>query len=533
MVNLVFPKISKFNPKIRFLVLSTDKKPFDLQKMFVDAWKLFKIYDLFIAHLEDFQKHFDDFSVFAFDTFNELSKNRLIELKIYSNFTTNLEKFQKDRHSNLNGRKLKVVLFRFMMVCEGIEYQNGSYNIESLKYQDAEALKILSKVANFSIEFVKSQDNVNHGYQTSNFTFTGSLGMVEHELVDLAANSRLVAEYNTSNTLCLFPLTTTKLKFTVPKKLWNEVNIMLSIYNLFDNSLKLSFLAMFLVLPLLVYTFDKFNGSMESSLIKNYLMFYSIMSFVSVKLPSYWPSRFVTGSAVIVWLVIGNTYAGKMIEFLNTNYRLKQISSIEEMTKTNLDVKIPYPMAVLFEGNFVNATTSHSFINKIVKKSRELEKVGDKMAFIDVENMGEMIRSRNYALFFLENLIELLEKSYYDDNGNDLITHIEETPYEYYYAFSVPKTSPFVNRFNEILSNTFEAGIAKHQMNFAKAETDLILIKRLKSGKLQSNIVKSISFNQLHSTFYLFGLSLIVCFCVFLLETLIAATVKLNENSPN
>lgn len=211
-------------------------------------------------------------------------------------------------------------------------------------------------------------------------------------------------------------------------------------------------------------------------------MFYSIMTFVSVKLPSNWSSRNVTGAVVIVWLIIGNTYAGKMIEFLNTNFGLKQIGSIREIVESAMEVKIPYPMAILFEGKFENTTESQLFMNKIANKGRELESRGDRMAFIDVGNMAEMIRSRKYALMFLDNLIGLLEKSFFDENGNDILTHTDETPYEYYYASSVPKTSPFVNRFNEILMHVFEAGIAKYQFSLAEGDTDLIYIRRMKEN---------------------------------------------------
>lgn len=533
LLNEIIPKLSKFNPKTTTLLFLTDKFSSDLvTKIFQVSWDGYKIHDVFIVFHDEFDKYFEPFSIYTFNTFHQSSPNQLVEILFHYNYTVatdTLQKFKVNRYRDLHGYRLKVVLFQFMMVCSGTEYKNGSFDIESLKFQDAEALKILSKIANFTIEFVKSADGVKHGYQTSNFTFTGSLGMVEYEQADFAANARLLAEYNTSNTLCLFPTTSTKLKFAVPKKLWKEVNILVSLYNFLDNSLKISFLVIFIVLPILIYVFDYLSVVRKhkiESLGYNYLMFYSVMTFVSIKLPQLWPSRFILGSVIIVWLIVGNTYAGKMIEFLNTSFGLKQIGSIKELTKTSLEVKVPYPMAILFEGNFENATDSHLFINKVVKKSRAMESVGDKMAFIDVENMGEMIRSRKYALLFLDNLIELLEKSFHDENGNDILTHIEETPYEYYYAMSVPKTSPFVQIFNEILMHIFEAGISKYQMSLAKGETDLIYVRRVKNGKIQSNTVKSISLDQLYSVFYYLLCGLAVSLLVFIVELIVRKLFK-------
>lgn len=529
----VFPKLKNFNPKIRTLIVLSESFSRELLKeIFTKAWTNFKIFDIVIIFDQEFKRYFEPFSIYAFNTFEASHQNQLFEAKFSGEASEGLEsfeRFQTNRNSNLNGYQLKVVLFQFMMVCEGTEYPNGTYKIDTLKYQDAEALKIMSKFANFSINFVKSSDGVKHGYQSSNYTFTGSLGMVEYEKADLAANARLVAEYNTTNTLCLFPTNTVKLKFAVPMKLSSEVKILVSLYNFLDGYLKISILAMFLVIPLILFFFDYITGSKKLSIdamIRNYLITYSVMTFVSISMPRYWPSRYVMGSVVLVWLIIGNTCAGKMIEFLNTNFGLKQISSIDEMSRTSLEVKIPYPMAILFEGEFDDAPKSHLFINKLVKVARALESVGDKMAFIDVDNMEEMIRSRKYALLFLDNILDFLEKSFYDDNGNDIMTHIEETPYEYFYAMSVPKTSPFVLRFNELLMRMFEAGVAKYQMSSAKGGNDLIYIRRLKAGAIPSDGVKAISLNQIFSVFSLYMCAMTCAVLVLILEIIFSNSRK-------
>lgn len=527
-INDYMPELKKLNPKIRFLLLLNDEFSREiLRKTFEVAFQQFGISDVFIVFAYDFKKFFEPFSVYAFNTFEAGDiTDRIIEINFSFDFAPGIEDLREiveNRYKNLGGYVLRVVLFKFMMVCEGTQFKNGSFDISTLKYQDAELLKILAKSANFSIKFVTSADGVNHGYQTSNFTFTGSLGMVEYEKADFAANARLLAEYNTSNTLNLFPTVPMSLKFMVPRKYATDVNILVGLYNFLDDGLKISILAMFIVIPAFVYALDSqgtSNTFSTEALIRTYLMFYSIMTFVSVKLPLRWSSRHVTGAVVIVWLIIGNTYAGKMIEFLNTNFGLKQIGSIQEIVESSMEVKIPYPFAILFEGNFENSTESHLFMNKIANKGRELESRGDRMAFIDVENMAEMIRSRKYALMFLDNLIGFLEKSFYDESGNDILTHIDETPYQYYYASSVPKTSPFVQRFNEIAMFVFEAGIPKYQRSLAEGDTDLIYIRRIMKNPPDSG-AKPMSLKQFASIFYLLVYGLVACSIVFFVEVLI------------
>lgn len=521
----VFPKISSFNPKIRFLIFLTGNVTEEmLKEIFLQGWTKYRIYDVFIIIDEEFKKFFHSFHVYSYNHFT-IQEKKLVSMEITYKFQSGLKamnEFKNKRFRNLNKYPLKVVLFRFMMVCDGETDESGNFKLETLKFQDAEALMILSKQMNFSIKFVKSSDGVNHGYQTSNKTFTGSLGMVEYEHADFAANARLVAEYNTSNTLCLFPTTTTKLKFSVPRKYWEEVNILASIFDFLDMDIKITLFAILIFVPSIIVVFDKIlgigNRRIFDSITSNYLLLYAIMTFVSYKLPKHWTSRWIIGGVIIIWLVIGNIYSGKMIEFLNTDSGLKQIKSIEEIMESDLIVKVPYPMAILFEGNFENTSKSHQFINKVVKESRKQEKARDKLAFIDIGNMDAMIRSKKYALLLLDNLIDHVEAVYYDKKGHNIMTHVEKTPYEYNYASSVPKTSPFVQSFNEILMRIFEAGLPKYQMNMAMVENDLIYIRRIKTGNVPNDCLKSISLNQLYSVFSLYFIMIGFSICAFIIE---------------
>lgn len=528
LLHKVFPKIEKYNPKTRFLIFLTghvtDEK---MHEIFLKGWNQYRIHDIFIIIDEEFKRFFQTFSVYSYNFFtNErIDGHQLIKIDfafMFGEGLDQLESFKLKRFSNLNGYSLKVVLFRFLMVCAGEIDSSGNFILDTLKFQDAEALKILSKYMNFTIKFVKSSDGINHGYQNSNKTFTGSLGMIEYEHADFAANARIVSEHDTSNSLCLFATTTTKLKFAVPKKYWDEVNILASIYKFLDINLKVAIFTIFIVSPTIILIFDRIQGikkyTIFESLTSNYLMFYAIMTFVSVKLPKNWTSRWIIGGVIILWLIIGNMYSSKMIEFLNTNSGLKQIESIDELMESGLSVRVPYPMAILFEGDFQNTSKSHQFINRVVTKSRELERAGNKWAFVDVENMGDLIRSKKFALLILDNLIDHVENVYYDKNGNNILTHIERTPYEYNYATSVPKTSPFVQRFNEVLMRIFEAGISKYQMNMALSDNDLIYIRRMKEGNVPNNGLKSISLQQLYSVFHVYLISIVSCLCIFIAE---------------
>ena len=89
------------------------------------------------------------------------------------------------------------------------------------------------------------------------------------------------AEYNTTNTLCLFPSVSKKLIFTVPKKVWAEVNILVSLLNFLDDALKTWILVMFIVNPLLVCLIDRVCTSTHitfESVLYNNLIAFSVMT---------------------------------------------------------------------------------------------------------------------------------------------------------------------------------------------------------------------------------------------------------------
>lgn len=524
-LEIAFPRVAVFNHKMRILLLICDEiSDIDLIRMFNDTWEKFKIFDIFLINLHDNEN--DKLTVYSYFTFHSsLPENRLVKF----NFTASrpspgfdsLRQFIKETRSNLNGFKLRAVIFPFMMVCSASRFSNGSLNFDSLKYQDAENLKILSKFANFTVKLVDSPDKILHGFQNSNNKFTGSLGMVEYENADLAANSRTVAEYNTSNSLFLFPTTTMKLKFAVPKKLKVDINLISSMINLFDSYMLWSFPLIFMFTPFLLIAIEIIYGRRSSifeATSRYYLMIFAIMTSVSINIPNHWTLRLVIIGVVLFWLNIGSIYSGKMIEFLNTNYGLRQIKSIDEMSRAQLEIKIPYPMITLFEQKVDNMTKHHKFIHDVVVHGRQLEKNKDRMAFIDIHNMDEMINSKRYGLMFLDFIIEFLEQSHYDEAGNERMTHFDETPYEYYWAMTVPKTSPFVPIFNRILQRSFEAGIAKFQMNQARIGNHLIMIRRLKAGKIPSDDVQPISLNQIFPILMIYAWCVLSSVAIFIAE---------------
>jgi hypothetical protein len=64
-------------------------------------------------------------------------------------------------------------------------------------------------------------------------------------------------------------------------------------------------------------------------------------------------------------------------------------------------------------------------------------------------------------------------RMFYDEKGNDLITSVDSKD-DVFYATLIPRTSPFVDTFNEILIRIMEAGIVNYQKSLNESDSNLL-----------------------------------------------------------
>lgn len=163
-------KIAQFNPKLRILIILND---FDfsslVENVFELAWK-YKILNIYaVDYLFPSQ-------IYAYNPFDKalhtFSVNNI-------NYAT-IQNFEHARIRNLKGYKLKVTFFNSFLVSDGKTDENGNFLLETLRFPDGEAVKLLSKLANFTVEFVKSKDGFTYGWKAKNGTYTGEKIKVLH-----------------------------------------------------------------------------------------------------------------------------------------------------------------------------------------------------------------------------------------------------------------------------------------------------------------------------------------------------------------
>lgn len=346
--------------------------------------------------------------------------------------------------------------------------------------------------------------------------------LLEAGEAEMSGNSRLIIGRDLQNLIFLFPLFPSRQLFLIPKKHWEDVNLLQSIYTFFDTGTRLSILVTFAAVPAVIFFLNVKNDNKKQrfvDLTKYYSDGFAVVTQVSTKLPTTWPSRFVIGSFVIAWLVLSNTIAGKMIEFLNANLGMRNIQTVDELFKSDLIISIPAAMKMLYDQDYGEDVSDHyKFMHKTYKNSLRKFKKGDTFAFPDEFNFDQVFQTKKYAVAVSDNFAFRSLRMFYDEKGNDLITFVDSRA-EIFYSNLIQRNSPFVETFNEILMKILEAGITNYQNSLAEADSNLLYIQRAKNGKLPSTDPQSISLTQLSYIFYFYLWS--IGLTVFLIENFV------------
>jgi hypothetical protein len=160
----LFPKLSKFNPKIRLMLVLSDFNENILLELFSIAWEDFKILNIYIVDFRQLS------TFYAFNPFNRT----IVRFIANKSFDAKLIKsFEKARISNLHGTRLRSSFFTFFMLADGQADQQGNFNFETLRFPDGETVRILAKTSNFSVDIIKTADGITYGWKNPNGSFTG------------------------------------------------------------------------------------------------------------------------------------------------------------------------------------------------------------------------------------------------------------------------------------------------------------------------------------------------------------------------
>lgn len=133
-----------------------------------------------------------------------------------------------------------------------------------------------------------------------------------------------------------------------------------------------------------------------------------------------------------------------------------------------------------------------------------------------------LIDDDKFAYLWSDLYVESYLDQFYDPStGENNFENIPETAYEFYISLMAPKSSPFIEKFNEILVRFVETGIMDYHTNRAKEDNNMFWVKRVIKAETPNQENKAIKFAELKPLFKIYLYLIAASIVVFLLECLI------------
>lgn len=424
-----------------------------------------------------------------------------------------MKDFIRLRLQNLQGFNLPVSIFEYPMLSKSEYDDQGKFT--HFSYIEGDILQTLAKIMNFNPKYLKTSAGNTHGYQLENGTFIGDLAEVEYGRAELVANTRFISDaYNTSSSVFLKPIDMLKLQFIIPNRETKKF-IILSVYSVFDNLsiiLSLTVMAIFPIVHLFISYFEQRMRSKNVetvSLARSSLYTFAVVHNVSMNQPKLFSTRLIVSMILFYNIIMVSLYQSSILKNLNTNQEIGKIKIIEQLVDEGYQIKMPGYISALFKSRGKDKVSwmmkvtgqDKSMVTTMSYNLTEIIKPGQKIAFL---------WSGQYQGNYLDRFFDIR-------TGKNSFESVPDVPFEFYISLMAPKTSPFIERFNNILSRYVEGGLAIRNVKLAEIDNDKIMIDRIKRGNLPK-ITKSITMNDISNVFELFCFMISASLILLVLE---------------
>ena len=381
----------------------------------------------------------------------------------------NMKKFKKERTRNLHGYPLRIAMFDYPMTSKA-EYKHQK--ITHYSYVDGDTVSVLARVANFTPVFDKtSKDIYLFGSQLSNGTFTGALADVEYNQADLAGNPKLIANYNTENSVFLHPITMTRLSFIIRKRETKRV-LMISPLSHFDIQSKVILVALAVLLPMFYVCISRSEQGIKKSRIdsfgKSLIYSFALLTNISMKQPKTVSTRVIVATFLFYTIIFSTLFQSTIVKNLNAKKELGKINTIKELADEGYKIKMPRYLSTIFR---------QKGLDKVSWMMNQTKQPYSDVGAVFTEISEVLLPGKKIALLWTDLYTTNFLDQYYDeDTCTNLFETVPEIAFEFYISLMAPKHSPFVERFNEILSNYVRTSIGTHHMDLAYNDNAKALI---------------------------------------------------------
>lgn len=521
--------IASINPRTKLMIMITDCGDDESMKILREAFHKFCMLNVAILIIKGEHGKEPTLKLMMFNPYSGNEYYRKPKFVSFEFTTSNvmqqltaMDNFIQTRLKNLQGFPLRVNIFDFPMVCKPVLGKNGK--ISSYTYVDGETLAILSRVMNFTplYDRLHEDQSKKFGFQYPNGTFIGSLADIEYGYADLAVNPKFITDaYNTSNSVFLYPVTMSRLRFIIRKRPTRKL-MTIAIYTLYDRTSKIIVITLSVLFPPIYSIINRWehqiinSRKLSSSYVKNVLLAFAILNNVSMKQSPFTSSRIIVASILFYTLVVSALFQSTIVKNLNTNERLGRITTIQELTDAGYSMKIPSYISLIFKQPSMN------------KVSRMMLRANQTYLDVAVASSDlEALMPPNKKIAFLWNDLyatNYLNQFYDKKSGRNFFESVPEPASQFYQSLMAPKSSPLLERFNEVLIQFSETGIGFHHVLKARADNSLIQIRRVKNGEIERPLDKAIKFEDIRTAFEI-QLYLLVASCAVLVMEILVSKI--------
>ena len=242
------------------------------------------------------------------------------------------------------------------------------------------------------------------------------------------------------------------------------------------------------------------------------ILFYGIalLSNISMKHSKLNATRLIVGSLLFFALIANSLFEGNIVKNLGTSGGNKGIQTLNQLLHSDLQIKIPYSLTYVFRD-----VNGNAFSLKLKEIARTMSSK-NAMSLEDELGIDRIIENKSMACLVSSIFASNYLLQFYDNQtGENLLTKIPESPFEFHKSMMAPKASPFIDSFNRAILQIFQSGVLKPQMELAIRDNDKIRIDRVKKGKISKTYEEKLSIHHLGPTFKFYlqmnGVAGIVC----------------------
>ncbi|KAG5893861.1 hypothetical protein JTB14_005470 [Gonioctena quinquepunctata] len=339
-----------------------------------------------------------------------------------------------DKMNDLQGIPFKVSVFE--------RFPSLVFTLEGMQGLDHNVLVTLAERMNFTLEI---DDEKDFGIVSKDGSASGSLGKVVRGEVDMAGNSRFVADPETSHHQYTIPITTEDLCIIVPKS--EGKPRWMAIFGIFQWQVWLYILGIELVCVLFWCIRKKLTED-TMDYIKAWLEVYSISFLVPVKITAKNRSIFFSFACLSLNVVIAGIFQGNYVKSFSIVQYHTDIDTLEQFLQS--DYLISTGISNVFDG--IESETFKKLKQRIVDSLMGVTSVYMTAHFRNISSLARK-----------EEVPMMLKVS--DTLGYPMIHMVRECPRTFLVAYVLQKNCPFIYSVNRILRRLIEGGLIEKWRN--------------------------------------------------------------------